>query len=198
MLSGKNSVISDWPGAQFRSCSSRSRKSWINAQACRSDKGWRFFSLYGCEKNTTACPIAWTGYVRPATINQAMDGPIACFCSDPIPPVAVATDLPAEHVLSRSAGSKASSSITIDIISHHPPYEASEFSGYGSNGNIPFLSTMDQFVVFPAKPNIGLVSICYDCSGVSHLSSLQCFRFLPDCPFADTATGFNLTPAFVN
>ncbi len=73
-------------------------------QACRSDKGWRFFPLYGCGKNTTAWPIAWTGYVRPVTINQAMGGPIACFCSDPIPPVAVVTDLPAEHVLSRSAG----------------------------------------------------------------------------------------------
>ena len=43
-------------------------------QACRSDRGWRFFPLYGCGKNTTAWLIAWTGYVWPATIIQAMGG----------------------------------------------------------------------------------------------------------------------------
>ena len=78
MLSGMKSVICDWPGTQFQSCSSRSRKTLDYAQACRSDKGWRFFPLYGCGKNTTACPITWTGYVRPATINQAMGGE-TCF-----------------------------------------------------------------------------------------------------------------------
>ena len=140
MLSGMKSVICDWPGTQFQSCSSRSRKTLDYAQACRSDKGWRFFPLYGCGKNTTACPIAWTGYVRPATINQAKGVELVFSCSNPIPPVAVATDLPAEHVLSRSAGSKRSSRITMNIVSHHSPNKAREFSGYCRNGNIPFFS----------------------------------------------------------
>ena len=43
-------------------------------QACRSGKGWRFFPLYGCGKNTTSYLIAWTGYVWPVTIDQAMGG----------------------------------------------------------------------------------------------------------------------------
>ena len=54
-------------------------KAFGYTQACRSGKGWRFFSLYGCEKNTTPCPIAWTGYVRPAIISQAMGGRIVFF-----------------------------------------------------------------------------------------------------------------------
>ena len=140
MLSGMNSVISDWLGTQFQSCSSRSRKTLDYTQACRSDKGWRFFPLYGCEKNTTPWPIAWTGYVRPVTINQAMGGKFVSSCSNPIPPIVVATDLSAEHVLSRSAGSKGSSRITMNILCHHSPYKAREFSGYRCHSNIPFLS----------------------------------------------------------
>lgn len=140
MLSGMNSVISSWLGTQFQSCSSRSRKMLDYTQACRSGKGWRFFSLYGCGKNTTPCPIAWTGYVRPATINQVMGGKFVFSCSNPIPPVAVATDQSAEHVLSRSAGSKGSSRITMNIVRHHSPYEAREFSGNRRNSNISFLS----------------------------------------------------------
>ena len=66
-------------------------------------RGGDFFAIR-MRKNTTSCPIAWTGYVWPATLNQAMGGQSVCFCSDPIPPVAVATDQPAKHVLSRSAG----------------------------------------------------------------------------------------------
>ena len=143
MLSGMNSVISDWLGIQFQSCSSRSRKTLDYTQACRSGKGWRFFPLYGCGKNTTPCPIAWTGYVRPATINQAMGGLTACFRSNPIPPVAMATDQPAVHVLSRSAGSKGSSRITMNIVRHHSPYKASEFSGNRRNSDISFLSVPD-------------------------------------------------------
>ena len=143
MLSGMNSVISSWLGTQFQSCSSRSRKMLDYTQACRSGKGWRFFSLYGCGKNTTPCPIAWTGYVRPATINQVMGGKFVFSCSNPIPPVAVATDQPAEHVLSRSAGSKGSSCITVNIIGHHSPNKAREFSGYCCNSNIPFLFVSD-------------------------------------------------------
>ena len=139
MLSGMNSVISDWLGTQLQSCSSRSRKTLDCAQACRSDKGWRFFPLYGCGKNTTACPIAWTGYVRPATINQAMGGRIAFSCSDPIPPFAVAADQPAEHVLSRSAGAEGSSRIPMNIVGHHSPNKAGKFSGYCRYRNISFL-----------------------------------------------------------
>ena len=169
MLSGMNSVISDWPGTQLQSCSSRSRKTLDCAQACRSDKGWRFFPLYGCGKNTTACPIAWTGCVRPATINQAMGGEVVFFSSNPIPPVAVAADLLAEHVLSRSAGSKGSSRITVNIIGHHSPNKAREFSGYCCNSNIPFLSVSGQPVVFAAKSDICLVCISDDICRVSLL-----------------------------
>ncbi len=129
-----------------------------------------FFRYTDAEKNTTAWPIAWTGYVRPVTINQAMGGPIACFFSDPIPPVAVTTDVPAEHVLSRSAGMDGSSSATVDIISHHPPYEACKFSGYSSYGYVTLLSPMNQFVVFPAKPDVGFVRIGYDICIVSNLT----------------------------
>ena len=104
MLSGMNSVISNWLRYTVPILFVPEPKTLDYTQACRSDKGWRFFPLYGCGKNTTACPIAWTGYVWPATINQAMGGKLVFFCSNPIPPVALATDLPAEHVLSRSAG----------------------------------------------------------------------------------------------
>ncbi len=140
MLSGMNSVISNWLRYTVPILFVPEPKTLDYTQACRSDKGWRFFPLYGCGKNTTACPIAWTGYVRPATINQAKGGELVFSCSNPIPPVAVATDLPAEHVLSRSAGSKRSSRITMNIVSHHSPNKAREFSGYCRNGNIPFFS----------------------------------------------------------
>lgn len=93
----------------FRACSSRSRKPSSDPHACRSGRWWRFFPLYGCGKNTTAWLIAWMGRVWPVTIFQAMGGSPACFCSDPIPPVAVATDQPARRDLSRSAGSKRTS-----------------------------------------------------------------------------------------
>jgi len=93
----------------FRACSSRSRKPSADPQACRSGRWWSFFPLYGCGKNTTAWLIARKGRVWPVTIFQAMGGSPACFCSDPIPPVAVATDQPARRDLSRSAGSKRTS-----------------------------------------------------------------------------------------
>ena len=67
-LWGINPTMSNGAGAQLQSCSSQSRKTLDYTQACRSDKEWRFFPLYGCGKNTTACPIAWTGYVRPVTM----------------------------------------------------------------------------------------------------------------------------------
>ena len=174
MLSGMNSVISDWLGTQLQSCSSRSRKTLDCAQACRSDKGWRFFPLYGCGKNTTACPIAWTGYcldgLCSAGYNQSGDGgEVVFFSSNPIPPVAVAADLLAEHVLSRSAGSKGSSRITVNIIDHHSPNKAREFSGYCCNSNIPFLSVSGQPVVFAAKSDICLVCISDDICRVSLL-----------------------------
>ena len=39
----------------------QSRKTCVAPQACRSDRRWRFFPLYGCGKNTTAWMIALTG-----------------------------------------------------------------------------------------------------------------------------------------
>ena len=165
-----NSVISYWLGTQFQSCSSRSRKKLGYTQACRSDKRWRFFPLYGCGKNTTAWPIAWTGYVRPVTINQAMGGEFVFSCSNPIPPVAVATDLPAEHVLSRSAGSKGSSCITMNIVRHHSPYKARELSGHRCHSDIPFLSMPGQPVIFTPKSDICFVCISDNICWVSLLS----------------------------
>ena len=38
-----------------------SRNTYVAPQACRSDRRWRFFPLYGCGKNTTAWMIALTG-----------------------------------------------------------------------------------------------------------------------------------------
>ena len=124
MLSKVNSVISDCLGETVPSLFFPEPKTFGYTQACRSGKGWRFFPLYGCGKNTTAWLIAWTGQVWPVTILQVMGGLIVCFCSDPIPPVAVATDQPAKRVLSRSAGGKASSStilrISCRILQHLP------------------------------------------------------------------------------
>ena len=167
MLSKVNSVISDCLGETVPSLFVPEPKTFGHTQACRSGKGWRFFPLYGCGKNTTPCPIAWTGYVRPVTINQAMGGGPVFSCSNPIPPVAVATDKPAEHVLSRSAGSKDSSCMTVDIIYHHPPYKAGELSGNCSYSYISLFTTVNQLIVFSAKPNICLVGIDYDFSSVS-------------------------------
>ena len=159
MLSGMNSVISDWLGTQIQSCSSRSRKNVGLHASLPFGQGVEIFPLYGCGKNTTPWPIAWTGYDRPVTINQAMGGEFVFSCSNPIPPIAVATDMPAEHVLSRSAGSKGSSCITMNIVRHHSPYKAREFSGYRCHSNIPFLSMPGQPVVFTPKSDVSLVCI---------------------------------------
>ena len=81
-------------------------------QACRSGKGWRFFR-YTDAKKYYLFPdcldrLFWAGY------NQSGDGRAICLlCSDPIPPVAVAADLPAQNVLSRSAGRSSISQATV-------------------------------------------------------------------------------------
>ena len=155
-------------GEQYRACSSLSRKHLVTRKPAVRARGGDF-SAIRMRKNTTPWPIAWTGYVRPATINQAMGGEVVFFSSNPIPPVAVAADLLAEHVLSRSAGSKGSSRITVNIIDHHSPNKAREFSGYCCNSNIPFLSVSGQPVVFAAKSDICLVCISDDICRVSLL-----------------------------
>ena len=140
MLSRVNSVISDCLGGNSSEpVRPRAENVWPHA-SLPFGQGVEIFPLYGCGKNTTPWPIAWTGYVRPATINQAMGGRIVFSCSDPIPPVAVATIQPAEHVLSRSAGTERSSCIPMNIIGHHSPNKAGKFSGYSRYCNIPFLS----------------------------------------------------------
>ena len=126
-------------GEQYRACSSLSRKRLVTRKPAVRARGGDF-SAIRMRKNTTPWPIAWTGYVRPATINQAMGGRIVFSCSDPIPPVAVATIQPAEHVLSRSAGTERSSCIPMNIVGHHSPNKAGKFSGYCRYCNIPFLS----------------------------------------------------------
>ena len=124
---------------QYRACSSLSRKRLVTRKPAVRARGGDF-SAIRMRKNTTPWPIAWTGYVRPATINQAMGGRIVFSCSDPIPPVAVATIQPAEHVLSRSAGTERSCCIPMNIVGHHSPNKAGKFSGYSRYCNIPFLS----------------------------------------------------------
>ena len=126
-------------GEQYRACSSLSRKRLVTCKPAVRARGGDF-SAIRMRKNTTPWPIAWTGYVRPATINQAMGGRIVFSCSDPIPPVAVATIQPAEHVLSRSAGTERSCCIPMNIVGHHSPNKAGKFSGYSRYCNIPFLS----------------------------------------------------------
>ena len=126
-------------GEQYRACSSLSRKRLVTRKPAVRARGGDF-SAIRMRKNTTPWPIAWTGYVRPATINQAMGGRIVFSCSDPIPPVAVATIQPAEHVLSRSAGTERSSCIPMNIVGHHSPNKAGKFSGYSRYCNISFLS----------------------------------------------------------
>ena len=126
-------------GEQYRACSSLSRKRLVTRKPAVRARGGDF-SAIRMRKNTTPWPIAWTGYVRPATINQAMGGRIVFSCSDPIPPVAVATIQPAEHVLSRSAGTERSSCIPMNIVGHHSPNKAGKFSGYSRYRNISFLS----------------------------------------------------------
>jgi hypothetical protein len=81
----------------------RAEKTSLTLKPAVQPEGGDFFAIR-MRKNTTFWLIAWTGYVWPATINQAMGGRSACFFYDLIPPVAVATDMPAKHVLSRSAG----------------------------------------------------------------------------------------------
>ena len=163
-----NSVISDWLGYSSNPVRPGAEKRWdILKPAVRIRSG--DFSTIRMWKNTTPYPITWMGYVRPATINQAMGGEVVFFSSNPIPPVAVAADLLAEHVLSRSAGSKGSSRITVNIIGHHSPNKAREFSGYCCNSNIPFLSVSGQPVVFAAKSDICLVCISDDICRVSLL-----------------------------
>lgn len=126
-------------GEQYRACSSLSRKRLVTRKPAVRARGGDF-SAIRMRKNTTPWPIAWTGYVRPATINQAMGGRIVFSCSDPIPPVAVATIQPAEHVLSRSAETERSSCIPMNIVGHHSPNKAGKFSGYSRYCNISFLS----------------------------------------------------------
>ena len=142
MLSGMNSVISDWLGYSSNPVRPGAEKRWdILKPAVRIRSG--DFSTIRMWKNTTPYPIAWMGYVRPATINQAMGGRIVFSCFNPIPPVAMAAGQPAEHVLSRSVGSKKSSCITMNIVRHHSPYKARKFSGYRCYRNISFLSMSD-------------------------------------------------------
>ena len=86
MLSGMNSVISNWLRYTVPILFVPEPKTLDYTQACRSDKGWRFFPLYGCGKNTTACPIAWTGYVRPVTMDPRWAGELSFPASIPSRP----------------------------------------------------------------------------------------------------------------
>ena len=159
MLSGMNSVIIDWLGMQCQSCSPRSRKKVGIHASLPFGQGVEIFSAIRMRKKYYSLADCLDGLCS-AGYNQSGDGRAnACFCSNPIPPVAVATVLPAEHVLSRSAGSEGSSCITINIVRHHSPYKAREFSGYRCHSNIPFLSMPGQPIVFAPKSDIGLVCI---------------------------------------
>ena len=125
---------------QYRACSSLSRKRLVTRKPAVRARGGDFFRYTDAEKILLLDRLPGRVNVRPATINQAMGGRIVFSCSDPIPPVAVATIQPAEHVLSRSAGTERSCCIPMNIVGHHSPNKAGKFSGYSRYCNIPFLS----------------------------------------------------------
>ena len=140
MLSKVNPVVSDWLGKTAPNLFVPEPKNvWLHSSlpfvqgveifsAIRMRE--KYYSLHDCLDG-----LCSAGY------NHSGDGRgLAFSCSDPIPPVAVARDQPAEHVLSRSAGAEGSSRITIDIIRHHSPYKAGKFSGHRCYRNVPFLS----------------------------------------------------------
>ena len=104
MLSKVNPVVSDWLGKTAPNLFVPEPKNvWLHSSlpfvqgveifsAIRMRE--KYYSLHDCLDG-----LCSAGY------NHSGDGrELAFSCSDPIPPVAVATDQPAEHVLSRSAG----------------------------------------------------------------------------------------------
>ncbi len=99
-----------------RACSSPSRILSLTTKSAVQMRGGVFFALR-MRKNTTAQLVAWTGYVWPVSITQAMGGRITCCCPDPVPPVAVVTDQPAKHVLSRSAEEKSQATASFVTVS---------------------------------------------------------------------------------
>ena len=159
MLSGMNSVISDWLGTQFQSCSSRSRKNVGLHASLPFGQGVEIFSAIRIRKKYYRLADCLDGLCSAGYNGSAMGGRIVFSCFNPIPPVAMAAGLPAEHVLSRSTGSKESSCITMNIVCHHSPYKTREFSGYRCHSNIPFLSMPGQPVVFTPKSDVCLVCI---------------------------------------
>jgi len=58
---GKHPIKLDYPGKCSEPGTHPSRNTYVAPQACRSDRRWSFFPLYGCGKNTTAWMIALTG-----------------------------------------------------------------------------------------------------------------------------------------
>ena len=140
MLSKVNPVVSDWLGKTAPNLFVPEPKNvWLHSSlpfvqgveifsAIRMRE--KYYSLHDCLDG-----LCSAGY------NHSGDGrELAFSCSDPIPPVAVATDQPAEHVLSRSAGTERSSCIPMNIVSHHSPNKAGKFSSYSRYCNISFLS----------------------------------------------------------
>ena len=114
-------------------------KMFGDTQACRLVKGWRFF------RYTDAGKILLLGRLPGRVMFGRLQsikrwaGNLFALYSNPIPPVAVATEQSAEHILSRSAGMEGSSCITINVICHHSPYKAGKLSGYCCYCNVPFL-----------------------------------------------------------
>ncbi len=140
MLSKVNPVVSDWLGKTAPNLFVPEPKNVCLHSSLPFVQGVEIFSAIRMREKYYSLHDCLDGLCS-AGDNHSGDGRgLAFSCSDPIPPVAVATDQPAEHVLSRSAGSKGSSRITMNIFRHHSPYEAREFSGNRRNSNISFLS----------------------------------------------------------
>ena len=113
MLSKVKSVISDWLGEQFRACSSRSRKRWVAIKPAVRARGGDFFRYTDAEKLLLLDRLPGRVMFGRLQSIRRWAGNLLSLCSDPIPPVAVATAQPAKRVLSRSAGGKRLSSITL-------------------------------------------------------------------------------------
>ena len=139
MLSKVNSVISDCLGETVPSLFVPEPKTFGHTQACRSGKGWRFFRYTDAEKILLLGRLPGRVMFGQLQSIRRWAGGLSSFCSDPIPPVAVATDQLAEHVLSRSAGTEASSSIPMNIIGHHSPNKAGKCPGHCRYRNVSFL-----------------------------------------------------------
>ena len=178
-------------GTQGRACLSPSRILSDLAKPAVRESGGDFFRYTDAKKILPLARCAWTGHVWPDKIFQAMGA--LRFVSVPIlprPSPWLRTD-PARHDLSRPAGTKWSSFFTMDVISHHSPNKACEFSRYCCNCNISFLSVISQSVVPASEPDICFVSVRDYIYWIPFLPCGKTLGFLTNPSLADTSCCLN-------